>query len=103
MLAVEPGGADYVPLGERHGKPWQLFATWLSPNMEFATVFVGVLGVQVFGLTFPVAIVALVLGIGGGLDHSRPAVGARSEPRRAADGREPNPLWLAGKHPSRPG
>jgi NCS1 nucleoside transporter family len=66
VLAVEPGGADYVPLSERHGKPWQLFATWLSPNMEFATVFVGVLGVQVFGLTFPVAIVALVLGTAAG-------------------------------------
>jgi nucleobase:cation symporter-1, NCS1 family len=66
VLAVEPGGADYVPLSERHGKPWQLFATWLSPNMEFATVFVGVLGVEVFGLTFPVAIVALVLGTAAG-------------------------------------
>ncbi len=66
MLAVEPGGADYVPPAERHGKPWQLFATWLSPNMEFATVFVGVLGVEVFGLTFPVAIVALVLGTAAG-------------------------------------
>src|SRR3954451_15060261 len=66
VLPVEPGGADYVPLSERHGKPWQLFATWLSPNMEFATVFVGVLGVQVFGLTFPVAIVALVVGSAAG-------------------------------------
>jgi NCS1 nucleoside transporter family len=66
VLAVEPGGADYVPLAERHGKPWQMFATWLSPNMEFATVFVGVLGVQVFGLTFPMAIVALVIGTGAG-------------------------------------
>jgi NCS1 nucleoside transporter family len=70
VLAVEPGGADYVPIAERHGKPWQMFATWLSPNMEFATVFVGVLGVEVFGLTFPVAIVALVLGnLAGSLTH----------------------------------
>ena len=66
VLAVEPGGADYVPLSERHGKPSQLFWTWLSPNMEFATVFVGVLGVQVFGLTFTSAIVALVLGTAAG-------------------------------------
>src|SRR5947199_189776 len=62
VLAVEPGGADYVPLSERHGKPWQLFATWLSPNMEFATVFVGVLGVQAFERwLFPVLTVAFVL------------------------------------------
>jgi nucleobase:cation symporter-1, NCS1 family len=70
VLAVEPGGADYVPLGERHGKPRQLFWTWLSPNMEFATIFVGVLGVQVFGLTLTAAIVALVLGTAvGSITH----------------------------------
>ncbi|HEX4018592.1 MAG TPA: cytosine permease [Frankiaceae bacterium] len=66
VLAVEPGGADFVPVAERHGRPSQLFWTWLSPNMEFATVFVGVLGVQVFGLTFTTAIVALVLGTAAG-------------------------------------
>ncbi len=66
VLAVEPGGADYVPLAERHGRPSQLLWTWMSPNMEFATVFVGVLGVQVFGLTFTSAIVALVLGTATG-------------------------------------
>ena len=41
---VEPGGAEFIPLHERHGKPLQLFWTWTSPNLEFATVFVGVLG-----------------------------------------------------------
>ncbi len=46
------GGAEFIPLEERHGRPIQLFWTWMSPNLEFATVFVGVIGVLFFGLTF---------------------------------------------------
>ena len=67
VIAVEPGGAEFIPLNERHGKPLQLFWTWTSPNMEFATVFVGMLAVVVFGLGFWEAALALVLGsaIGG--------------------------------------
>ncbi len=34
VIAVEPGGAEFIPLDERHGKPIQLFWTWTSPNME---------------------------------------------------------------------
>ena len=45
VIAVEPGGAEFIPLNERHGRPLQLFWTWTSPNFEFATVFVGVIGV----------------------------------------------------------
>ena len=52
VATVEPGGVEYISLRERHGKPIDLFWTWLSPNLEFATVFVGVLGVAVFGLSF---------------------------------------------------
>ena len=43
--AVEPGGAEFIPLDERHGTARGLFWTWMSPNLEFATIFVGVLGV----------------------------------------------------------
>src|ERR1700742_1421751 len=43
VIAVEPGGAEFIPLNERHGNPIQLLWTWSSPNMEFATIFVGVL------------------------------------------------------------
>ena len=50
VVAVEPGGAEFIPLDERHGKPWQLFWTWISPNMEFATIAVGILGPLAFGL-----------------------------------------------------
>ena len=52
VAAVEPGGAEFIPLSERHGKPLQLFWTWMSPNMEFATIFVGVIGVWFFGQSF---------------------------------------------------
>lgn len=61
-VAVEPGGAEFVPLSERHGNPRQLLWTWTSPNMEFATVAVGILGVLYWGLTFWQAVAAIVLG-----------------------------------------
>jgi nucleobase:cation symporter-1, NCS1 family len=62
VAAIEPGGAEYIPLTERHGKPHQQFWTWVSPNMEFATIFVGVIGVWFFGQTFWLATLAIVLG-----------------------------------------
>jgi NCS1 family nucleobase:cation symporter-1 len=62
VLAVEPTGAEPVPDSARHGRPLGLLWTWTSPNMEFATVFVGVLGVGVFGLDFWSAALAIVLG-----------------------------------------
>jgi NCS1 family nucleobase:cation symporter-1 len=63
---VEPGGAEFIPLHERHGKPLQLFWTWTSPNLEFATVFVGVIAVAFFGLTFWQAVLAIVIGSAAG-------------------------------------
>ena len=48
VITVEPGGAEFIPLHERHGRPLQLFWTWTSPNLEFAAIFVGVLAVAVF-------------------------------------------------------
>src|SRR6201988_4751403 len=62
VIAVEPGGAEFIPLNERHGRPLQLFWTWTSPNMEFATIFVGVLAVAAFGLSFTQAVLAILLG-----------------------------------------
>jgi nucleobase:cation symporter-1, NCS1 family len=62
VTAVEPGGAEFIPLGDRHGKPYQQFWTWVSPNMEFATIFVGIIGVWFFGLSFWLAALAIVLG-----------------------------------------
>jgi nucleobase:cation symporter-1, NCS1 family len=62
IAVIEPGGAEFIPLSERHGKPTQLFWTWMSPNFEFATVFVGVICVLFFGLSFWQAVAAIVLG-----------------------------------------
>src|SRR5215467_8935285 len=62
VAAVEPGGAEFIPLSERHGKPHQQFWTWVSPNMEFATIFVGIIGVWFFGQSFWMATLAIVLG-----------------------------------------
>src|SRR5262249_39628282 len=58
--------AEFIPLGDRHGKPYQQFWTWVSPNMEFATIFVGIIGVWFFGLSFWMATLAIVLGTGLG-------------------------------------
>ncbi len=62
VTAVEPGGAGFIPGDERHGRPLQLFWTWMSPNMEFATIFVGVIAVLFFQQTFGQAVAAIVLG-----------------------------------------
>jgi NCS1 family nucleobase:cation symporter-1 len=62
IAAIEPGGAEFIPLRERHGRPTRLFWTWMSPNFEFATVFVGVLAVAAFGLSFWQAVGSIVLG-----------------------------------------
>ncbi|MEY4391247.1 MAG: hypothetical protein RLZZ400_990, partial [Actinomycetota bacterium] len=43
--AIETNDVAPIPAGERHGKPWHLFTVWSSPNLEFATVFIGFLGV----------------------------------------------------------
>jgi NCS1 nucleoside transporter family len=70
VAAVEPGGAEFIPLNERHGRPLDLFWTWMSPNLEFATVFVGVLSVLVFRQTFWQAVLAIVVGTAlGSVSH----------------------------------
>ena len=62
VLAVEPGGNEFIPHTARHGKPRGLFWTWTAPNLEFATIFLGILAVLYFGLTFWQAIAAMALG-----------------------------------------
>jgi NCS1 nucleoside transporter family len=70
VAAVEPGGAELIPLEERHGRPLDLFWTWMSPNLEFATIFVGVLSVTFFRQTFAQAILGIVIGTAlGALTH----------------------------------
>jgi len=71
VTAVEPGGIEYIPDRERHGSPIQLFWTWWSPNMEFATVFVGILPVAVFGGGFWPTVFGVTLGsLMGSITHA---------------------------------
>lgn len=71
VVAVEPGGIELIPEAERHGRPLDLLWTWTSPNLEFATVFVGVIPVAFFGGGFWTTAVALVLGTAlGSLTHA---------------------------------
>jgi NCS1 family nucleobase:cation symporter-1 len=71
VATVEPGGVEYIALKERHGKPIDLFPVWLSPNLEFATVFIGVIAAAFSGLNLWQAALAIVLGTGlGSLSHA---------------------------------
>jgi NCS1 nucleoside transporter family len=71
VVAIEPGGVEFIPLNERHGSPLQLLWTWSSPNMEFATIGVGILGVLFWGLTFWQCVAAIVLGTAlGAITHA---------------------------------
>lgn len=70
LVAVEPGGNEFIAHEDRHGHPRQLFWTWTSPNLEFATIFVGVLAVAVYGMTFWQAVAGIVVGTGlGAIAH----------------------------------
>jgi NCS1 nucleoside transporter family len=60
--AVEPGGVEIIPESERHGRPINLLWTWTSPNLEFATIAVGIIGPLFFGLSFWQTVAAVVLG-----------------------------------------
>jgi nucleobase:cation symporter-1, NCS1 family len=71
VAAVEPGGVEFIPLEERHGSALQLLWTWSSPNMEFATIAVGLLGVLYWGLTFWQTVLAIVVGTAlGSISHA---------------------------------
>ena len=61
---VEPGGIERIPPSERHGRPWHLFWTWTSPNLEFATVVVGIIGVALLRPVVLAALAAIVVGTG---------------------------------------
>ena len=71
VATVEPGGVEFIALKERHGKPMDVFFVWLSPNLEFATVFVGVIAIQLFGLNFAEAATSILVGTAlGSITHA---------------------------------
>jgi NCS1 family nucleobase:cation symporter-1 len=59
--SIETNDIAQIPAGERHGKAWHLFTVWSSPNLEFATIFIGALAVFA-GLNVWQAILAVTLG-----------------------------------------
>ena len=59
--SIETNDIAPIPAGERHGKAWHLFTVWSSPNLEFATIFIGALAVFA-GLNVWQAIIAVALG-----------------------------------------
>jgi NCS1 nucleoside transporter family len=71
VATVEPGGVEYIALKERHGRPIDLLWTWLSPNLEFATVFIGVIAVAFLGLSLAQAALAIIVGtLLGSITHA---------------------------------
>ena len=62
LLKVEPHGVEPIAVGERHGRPSNVFSLWVGANVEFATLTTGALAVGLFGLGFGQAALALVLG-----------------------------------------
>jgi NCS1 family nucleobase:cation symporter-1 len=65
-LALERHGIDYIPPGERHGKPRTLFTFWAASNIQILAISVGVLAITVSGLSLPWAIFAIIVGNAAG-------------------------------------
>jgi nucleobase:cation symporter-1, NCS1 family len=58
---LESRSIDFIPYGERYGKPRSLFTLWFSSNMTILGVSIGTLGI-VSGLSLGWTIAALALG-----------------------------------------
>ena len=65
-LSLERHGIDYIPPGERHGKPHTLFTFWAASNVQILAISVGVLAITVAGLSLPWAIFAIIVGNAAG-------------------------------------
>ncbi|GGK92627.1 cytosine permease [Salinibacterium xinjiangense] len=62
---VESRSIDWVPLNERHGRPWTLFPLWFMSNANVTTLTTGMLGAAL-GATFGASLLAIVLGVAVG-------------------------------------
>src|SRR6185312_9210270 len=58
---VEIRSIDYMPVSERHGKPWHLGPVWFQGNAQLSTLAVGAIGVSI-GLNLIWSIIAIILG-----------------------------------------
>jgi purine-cytosine permease-like protein len=75
---VEPYGVDHIPDVERHGLPRQQFTLWFAGNLALAVMLLGFYPVF-YGLSLPVAILAVVAGtaLGSAAMGFLSAMGAR--------------------------
>jgi nucleobase:cation symporter-1, NCS1 family len=64
-LSLETHTIDFIPLSERHGKPWNLFTLWFGANTVIISVATGALLVAK-GVGFGWSVLAIVLGFGLG-------------------------------------
>ena len=76
---MERTGIEHIPTEERHGSPGRVFTLWFAANLTIADYVIGVLCVQVFGLTVAQAIPVLLLGnlLGGALLGLSAAMGPK--------------------------
>ena len=58
---VEVRSIDYVPVSERHGKPWHLGPVWFQGNAQLSTLAVGAIGVSL-GLNLIWSVIAIITG-----------------------------------------
>lgn len=59
--SVESKSIDWIPLGERRGKPSMLFPLWFMSNANLTTLATGMVGASL-GASFLTSLVAIVLG-----------------------------------------
>ena len=62
---VERHSIDFIPLGERHGKPWHQLPFWFSGGAVLTSVTVGFIGPSI-GLGLAWSLVAVILGLAFG-------------------------------------
>ena len=52
---------EYIPRGERHGKPWHVTPVWFTPSANLASLAIGTIGV-LSGLNLVYSLMAIVFG-----------------------------------------
>src|SRR6516165_10646002 len=62
---IEVHSIDWIPEGERHGKPWLQSMLWFLGNFQYFTIPIGFVG-PAMGLSLGWSILAGALGIGFG-------------------------------------
>jgi nucleobase:cation symporter-1, NCS1 family len=64
-VLIESRSVDFIPLNERHGKPWQQFPFWFSAGCGLTSAAAGFVG-PLLGLGLVWSLIAVILGMGFG-------------------------------------